>query len=537
MDSFRGCQYQYHESYQVEYLCSYPQCEMSKLFCSECFADDIHRHEQSNNRHILTKRKFMELVNIKLSTLNQQSINPIFTQMEDIIQQQYEQLKLLINSIQLIREEQLHQNNQSQQLQEYTVNNCFNILSEDVIQQVLAGEYRDLQRLVNQVHQSAGKLKVILEQMTLPKLQCSKMIQQLDNKLIIACQISNDCKYIASGGDDKKLNIWDFQDKYLIRSIDQEQNINVCRFTDDSKQLFVGQGQGFLSQYNFQDNISQVFLQKVHDLGILNILLTKEHIYTSSVDKTIIKMIITTKQKLFQIQAHDQRIDGICFDSLNSKLITCSEDRSIKVWDQNGQLIIHESNAHENSINQVQISKQQLISLDNNNTICLWQINYQTKKLRKINQLYDSNGIFNISVLQDHFIRTISKNLVKIYNISSLLLIKQYYHDVQELCIHIQYNSYVQNYLIKLSSGNSCKRKKLLPNTFNNTRLMKCYYYIKNIQDIDNKQDDFKCCDKIIINKSQDLFVSIQQINISKLSILVFLRYELKTKRIPNAII
>ena len=81
--------------------------------------------------------------------------------------------------------------------------------------------------------------------------------------------------------------------------------------------------------------------------------------------------------------------------------------------------------------------------------------------------------------------------------------------------------------------GYSCKLINIYI-LFMNFSISKIY------KDINRKQDDFKSCHKIIINKSNEFKIYLclyEQINISKLWILFFLRYEPKTKRIQNAII
>ncbi|KAM3144874.1 hypothetical protein pb186bvf_003183 [Paramecium bursaria] len=432
--NFRGCLYQDHQYNQVQYYCTYPQCQLSKLLCSECFEEQIHQHNLPNNNHILNKRKFIQHIDKTIKQLEVQQTKKVFADVEQIVCGIKKQLEQLINIIKMHKKQQYDQEQKLLILQSYTIENCLNNLVDNIFELPNSIENQELVRPVNQIHQLSFQLTNLVKLIDIPTILETQLIQEQDNNnLIIACQLSNDCKYLVYGGINQQLNIWDIQLKHLIREIQQEQQINICRFTDDSCQLFVGQGQGYLSQYNLKNNFEQVYSSKIDDSGILNLIIINQYIYATTSDKTFIKMDINTKDFIFKIQAHQQRIDGICYDQQEKTIFTCSADLSIKIWHQNGILLIDQRNAHSDSINQIQIFNKLFISLDNNNKLYFWQINYQAKTITKINELFDNNGIYNFAIILPKQILTVSKHVVNIYDISTLALIQQYQHDINEL--------------------------------------------------------------------------------------------------------
>ena len=103
---------------------------------------------------------------------------------------------------------------------------------------------------------------------------------------------------------------------------------------------------------------------------------------TLSSDETIIKTDINRKQVIFVIAGV---IYGLDYNVNLNMIATGSNDKSIKLWDCDyGELIIDKLNAHNSKyINKVLfiIKKNQLISLDNDNIILIWNINFEGKQL------------------------------------------------------------------------------------------------------------------------------------------------------------
>ena len=62
MQLSRTCQVADHKLKVIEYFCVYPQCNLSRFLCSKCLLGNSHKHNQSDNSHILDKGDFCEKI-------------------------------------------------------------------------------------------------------------------------------------------------------------------------------------------------------------------------------------------------------------------------------------------------------------------------------------------------------------------------------------------------------------------------------------------------------------------------------------------
>ena len=56
--------------------------------------------------------------------------------------------------------------------------------------------------------------------------------------MIFTGAISNDLKYVVSGGADDLLKIWDYKTCQLIKSIRLNSSVSTCKFTEDSTLIY-----------------------------------------------------------------------------------------------------------------------------------------------------------------------------------------------------------------------------------------------------------------------------------------------------------
>lgn len=59
---------------------------------------------------------------------------------------------------------------------------------------------------------------------------------------------------------------------------------------------------------------------------------------------------------MLEIKAHEDRIDGLDFDPIRNLIVSGSSDKTIKVWDGNGKLVITNPEAADDEIKQNAIS-------------------------------------------------------------------------------------------------------------------------------------------------------------------------------------
>ncbi|KAM3136084.1 hypothetical protein pb186bvf_011889 [Paramecium bursaria] len=261
-------------------------------------------------------------------------------------------------------------------------------------------------------------------------------IEQLEqlvesNSWIHTGSISNNLKYIVSGGDDKLLKIWKYNTCALMKTIRFDNCVQISKFTDDSQLLYVGI-HSILYQF-YSDNQFRILCKlKIHTSVIINIIcITSLLILTSSCD-TILKTDVNRKQQLLKIQTQTEDIQAFDFNERFNQFACGSSNHTIKECDGNdGSLIIEKLNAHNLTIIQLLfiISNNQLMSLDFNCNLKIWNINYQAQQLEQL-QIIQNYG-YNISlVLQQQYIVTTFIKTIQVHTIKGEL-VRQFDHNVE----------------------------------------------------------------------------------------------------------
>ena len=98
-----------------------------------------------------------------------------------------------------------------------------------------------------------------------------------------------------AGGSDKLLKIWNYKTNNLIKSLKFENDVRICRFTDDSLLLYVGINT-MLYLLDVHNKFKKISKHNIHGYNISNIFcITNTIILTSSLS-AIIKTDINKKE-------------------------------------------------------------------------------------------------------------------------------------------------------------------------------------------------------------------------------------------------
>ncbi|KAM3133763.1 hypothetical protein pb186bvf_014172 [Paramecium bursaria] len=245
--------------------------------------------------------------------------------------------------------------------------------------------------------------------------------------------ISNNLKYIVSSGWQPLLNVWDYYSNKRIKSIQFEEFIQFCKFTEDSKLLYVGTFQ-LLYQIQVNNQFKKIGFMQIHQRSISNIYCLQNNvILTSSCDGTICKSEFINKKQLFRIQAHlfDFEIRGLDYNMRNHVIVSGSEDQSIKLWNGiNGSLLIEKENAHNNQYDIIRVlfivDNDQLISVDLNNYVIVWSIKYKKRKLEIFKTLLGNVFDMTLTLNQQYILVLTYSQYFKLYN-NKLEFIRDFY--------------------------------------------------------------------------------------------------------------
>ncbi|KAI8995045.1 WD40-repeat-containing domain protein [Pilobolus umbonatus] len=99
----------------------------------------------------------------------------------------------------------------------------------------------------------------------------------------------------------------------------------------------------------------------------------KKYILSGSSDATCVLWSLPEIEPVLRIRGHGHAILGVCF--MRNKMISCSRDQTIKVWDKNTGKQINELIGHHSAVNAVEcIDDVRVASASSDDTIKIWNI-------------------------------------------------------------------------------------------------------------------------------------------------------------------
>ncbi|KAM3132613.1 hypothetical protein pb186bvf_015285 [Paramecium bursaria] len=457
----RFCQYRGHEKHKTQYICTFNQCmEQNKWLCSDCLLDQVHNHGQSNQNHIMKQEQFIPIIKQKSQTIIYQK-----QEESDLLHYYIKETDQIIEQATILRNQfsQLLNNQGKQQIEEInqivvqTEENPL-LLESSQLDQIFNNQKgiidlnQQEDQIVKIIKQSEALLQLIREksqvssskqEFQFKKQQSSKeLVRQSkyedyfefssDNNIITA-QISDDNKYIVFGGWDKNIQVFDLQTKELVKYIQIDQDVMICKFDKDSKYLMCGNDSGQLYCYEINKNFKELLNKKIHSDWINDIILLEDTLLTCSSDTTI-KITNIKSQQTQLLFENDQKvlIYGLEYDQQKNIIISCQSNGSINFIDRkSGNLVFQKRKAHPESVSLIQLTQNNnnLLSSDTENLI-LWQIDYPKKQLLRLREYSEFNYNFT-SVCNHSKIILICKDHVKILD-NNLNVIQQIGHNIDE---------------------------------------------------------------------------------------------------------
>ncbi|KAM3128862.1 hypothetical protein pb186bvf_018997 [Paramecium bursaria] len=296
-----------------------------------------------------------------------------------------------------------------------------------------------------------------------------EQIENYGNDLIETATISNNLRYIVYGGNDCYLKIWDYQTFKRVRQIRLDGVILICRFTEDSKLLYVGTTMSFYQIY-VHNKFKLLFKSELQEGNMNNIYCISNEILLTSFEysRIITKTNALHRQQLFSIKAHDDSIKGLDYNKNLGLIVSGSYDGSIRLWNGNdGSWLLSEY--HYESIKQVLfIRNNQLISLDNSQWVIIWDINYRDKQLAK--HFIFADQARNISLAFNHqYIITVGIKFIQVYTIDGFL-VRKFDHDKSEI-LYVKVGNYSYNHMFNTNQLD-CMRALLIQGRYINYKYL-----------------------------------------------------------------
>jgi WD40 repeat protein len=174
----------------------------------------------------------------------------------------------------------------------------------------------------------------------------------------LSIKISNDNKWVLSAGKDKKLRIWDLQSGELVQTFNEtEGEITSIAITDDNSKIAVGSKDKLI--YIFEPNKpthSKRFSGHLKEVNSVDFNSSGDKVLSGSADGTVKEWQTDNAQLIRTIQAHKGWVRCVQYSPDNSLIASGGDDAQINIYNAvNGELL---SNilAHKNWVQTIQFS-------------------------------------------------------------------------------------------------------------------------------------------------------------------------------------
>ncbi|KAM3133762.1 hypothetical protein pb186bvf_014171 [Paramecium bursaria] len=265
--------------------------------------------------------------------------------------------------------------------------------------------------------------------------------------LYFCLQISPDEQTLAFGGLNKQLTILNLNIKQIVKELKCDDYVMKCRFSNDSKFIYCIDFKGQLYQFDINQDFKLINKNNNQNLDIRFI--NNELVLTYTKQNCILVTDIKSNQQLLKINhPHNIFLNCLEYDSGNQMIISCSDDKSIKFFQMDGNLLIDIQNAHKDDIYQIQLknNSKSLISRTEKE-LKLWKIYQDSKLLKQVRKFIEKEDLQSFNFVQnDQFLIKIYEKYLLILD-NNFKIIKKQQHKIN--CISSNYHMYYRTSIFK----------------------------------------------------------------------------------------
>ena len=223
-------------------------------------------------------------------------------------------------------------------------------------------------------------------------------------------------KWIISGGDDKKIIFWDVTSGKKLRELESLVHVRALAVSNDGKYLASGGGNKdeTIEINSDLDNLSiwdlstgkKLFNLPSHNDDIadggLAFSADSKFLASASLDKTVRIWEVATGKVLHILTGHTSTVEKAVFSPDGSLVATCSSDKTVRLWkiDSEQATVLHRLQGHQEKVYGLGFiaGGSQFISAGEDKTLRIWD----TKSGVLLRVLQDHAGAINdIAIYQD----------------------------------------------------------------------------------------------------------------------------------------
>jgi WD40 repeat protein len=198
--------------------------------------------------------------------------------------------------------------------------------------------------------------------LAIPDGEVIKVYSIVDHKLInefidghtnkiLALKISKDSSLLISGGKDSSVVIWDFIQRRLINKLKFHKGmITTLDISTDSKYIASGSTDGEVFIYDLieKKNIYELNEQSKNIITTIEFSPDGNFLAVAGMDGLIKLYDLHNGQLLTSLKGHKGWVRDISFNDIQTKLISCGDDKNIVIWDISDIHNIHQQNKEKN---------------------------------------------------------------------------------------------------------------------------------------------------------------------------------------------
>ncbi|KAJ8085523.1 general transcription repressor [Marasmius tenuissimus] len=159
---------------------------------------------------------------------------------------------------------------------------------------------------------------------------------------------SPDGKYLATGGEDKLIKVWNIETK-TIRNIFEghTQEVYSIDYSSDGQLIVSGSGDKTVRVWNMEDGTSKLFTTHEDNAGVTSVRFSSDGRYVAAgyMDDHVRIWEVATEQFVERLRGHQDCIYSVAFTPGDKGLVSGSLDNTLKHWDVSN--LSHSGNNNE----------------------------------------------------------------------------------------------------------------------------------------------------------------------------------------------